>query len=92
MIFTIVGVIFLIAAVVVHLVLRISPFTYPLGILLLGVGLLIAMVFNPRRLAVITWLALFLGLEVFLLYKNLKWSEIAGGLNGDPIDASKAKA
>ena len=64
------GVIFLIAAVIVHLVLRISPFTYPAGILLLGVGLLIALIFNPRRLAVITWLALFLGLEVFLLYKN----------------------
>ena len=65
------GVIFLIAAVIVHLILRISPFTYPLGILLLGVGLLIAMVFNPRRLAVITWITIFMGLEIFLLYKNL---------------------
>jgi branched-chain amino acid transport system substrate-binding protein len=26
-----------------------------------------------------------------LLYKDLKWTEIAGGLNGNPIDASKAK-
>jgi branched-chain amino acid transport system substrate-binding protein len=26
-----------------------------------------------------------------ILYKNLKWTEIAGGLNGNPIDASKAK-
>ncbi|HLI08029.1 MAG TPA: hypothetical protein VKV40_15785 [Ktedonobacteraceae bacterium] len=65
------GVLFLIAAIIVHLVLRISPFTDPLGIFLLGIGLLIAMLFNPRRLAVVTWMALFIGLEVFLLYKNI---------------------
>lgn len=65
------GLLFLVAAVIVHFVLRISPFTYPLGIFLLGVGLLIAMFFNPYRLAVITWMALFIGLEVFLLYKNI---------------------
>jgi hypothetical protein len=67
----ILGGLFLIAAAIFHLVLRISPFTYPLGIFLLGVGLLIAMFFNPYRLAVVTWLALFIGLEVFLLYKNI---------------------
>ncbi len=65
------GVLFLIAAITVHLVLHISPFTYPLGIFLLGIGLLIAMFFNPHRLAVVTWMALFIGLEVFLLYKNI---------------------
>lgn len=65
------GILFLIAAVIVHLVLRVSPFTYPLGIVLLGVGFFIAMLFNPYRLAVITWLALPLGLEIYLLYKNI---------------------
>ncbi len=51
--------------------LNLHPFTYPIGILVFGVGLLIAFFFNPRHLAVASWMILFMGIEIFLLFKNL---------------------
>lgn len=63
----ILGIISLIAAQVLHL----NPFAYPIGILVFGVGLLIAFFFNPRHLAVASWMLVFIGLEIYLLFKNV---------------------
>lgn len=45
-----------------------DPFRYPIGLLVFGVGFLIAFFFNPRRLAVLTWMVLLLGIEVYLVF------------------------
>lgn len=47
-----------------------DPHHYPIGLLALGVGFLIAFFFNPRRLAVLTWMVLLMGIEIYLLYTN----------------------
>ncbi|MBA2679198.1 MAG: hypothetical protein H0U76_12470 [Ktedonobacteraceae bacterium] len=65
------GVLFLVAAWLVHLVLSVRPGSYPLGVLLLGVGMLVAAMLNPRRLLVAAWLTTMLGIAVFLAFKGL---------------------
>jgi uncharacterized membrane protein HdeD (DUF308 family) len=47
-----------------------DPFHYPIGLLAFGIGLLIAFFFNPRRLAVLTWMVLLLGIQIYLLFTN----------------------
>lgn len=60
------GVITLLAAWLIH------PDTsnYPIGPLVLGIGFCIAASFNPYRLAVVSWLALLLGIYAFLEFKK----------------------
>jgi hypothetical protein len=61
------GVIFILAA----LILRLNPYQYPLGVLLLGIGLLIGAFLYPPRLMIAGWLVAPLGLAVFLTFKHL---------------------
>jgi hypothetical protein len=62
----ILGIIALILAQFLHL----RPFEYPIGILAFGFGLVIAFFFNPRHLAVASWMIFFMGIEIFLLFKT----------------------
>jgi hypothetical protein len=63
----ILGVIFLLGA----LFLKFSTNEYPLGVLLLGIGMLIATLFNPYRLTIAASLTTALGIAVFLFFKRL---------------------
>ncbi len=60
------GIVFLVLALLVH----ISPFTYPLGLLLFGLGMLVAAVINPYRLLIAGILVTLIGLSIFFTYKN----------------------
>lgn len=62
------GVLFLAAAVILYLVLHSKAFNYPLGVLLFGLGMLIASALNPRRLGAAGWLMTMLGIAVFLFF------------------------
>ena len=62
----ILGVVTLLAAWLIPLDLA----DFPVGPLVLGIGFCIAAYFNPYRLAVVSWLALFLGLYVFAAFKR----------------------
>ena len=61
------GVVFLVLAWVLH------PNTgeYPVGVLLLGLGVLLATVINPFRLVSASFLVTCLGLAVYLAFKHL---------------------
>lgn len=48
-----------------------SPYRYPIGLLVFGIGLLIAFLFNPRRLAAMTWMILLMGIEIYLVFTNM---------------------
>ena len=61
------GVIFLILAWLLHPSTR----DYPVGVLLLGLGMLLAAVINPFRLVSASFLVTFLGIAVFLAFKHL---------------------
>ena len=61
------GVVFILAA----LILRLNSYQYPLGVLLLGVGLLVGAFLYPPRLMIAGWLVTPLGLAVFLTFKHL---------------------
>jgi hypothetical protein len=61
------GVVFLLAA----LILRLNSYAYPLGVLLLGIGLLIGSFLYPPRLMIAGWLVTPLGVAVFLTFKHL---------------------
>ncbi|HVB23237.1 MAG TPA: hypothetical protein VNG51_14945 [Ktedonobacteraceae bacterium] len=70
----ILGVITLLAAWLIHPDLS----NYPIGPLVLGIAFCIAAAFNPYRLAVVSWLALFLGMYAFLEFKK-KFIHFNGG-------------
>ncbi|MBV9712743.1 MAG: hypothetical protein JO011_17710 [Ktedonobacteraceae bacterium] len=61
------GVVFILAA----LLLRLNPYGYPVGVLLLGIGLLIGAFLYPPRLMIAGWLVTPLGIAVFLTFKHL---------------------
>ncbi len=63
----ILGIICLIAAWLA----KYNPYTYPIGVLLLGIGLLIAAFFNPARLIIAASLVTAIGIAVFLTFKHL---------------------
>ncbi|MGH2510629.1 MAG: hypothetical protein ACRDHZ_24920, partial [Ktedonobacteraceae bacterium] len=44
---------------------------YPLGVLVLGIGMTIATLMNPYRLAAASWLVAPIGLAVFLAFKHV---------------------
>jgi len=60
------GVVCLLLAWLLHL----NPFAYPIGVLVFGIGTLIAFLFNPDRLAVVSWMMTLIGIEVYFVYKN----------------------
>lgn len=62
----ILGVIFLLGALLLHPDIH----TYPLGVLLLGAGMLLAAFFNPYRLMAAGWLTTLLGLAAFLFFSG----------------------
>lgn len=60
------GVIFILAALILHP----DPYTYPLGVLLFGTGMLVATLFYPLRLGIAGCLTTALGVAVFLTFKH----------------------
>ncbi len=65
------GVVFLAAAVILYIVLHSHAFNYPLGVLLLGLGMLVATALNPYRLGAAGWLTTMLGIATFLFFDKL---------------------
>ncbi|MBA2682161.1 MAG: hypothetical protein H0U76_27685, partial [Ktedonobacteraceae bacterium] len=61
------GFICLLAALLLHL----NPLTYPIGLFLFGLGMLIAVVFNPYRLAIGGIMVTLVGLAIFFAFKPL---------------------
>ncbi|BCL77788.1 hypothetical protein ccbrp13_02530 [Ktedonobacteria bacterium brp13] len=62
-----IGIILLLTAWLLHP----NPTNYPVGILLLGVGMLISSLLNPGRLVIAGSLTTVLGIAVFLAFKGL---------------------
>ncbi len=62
-----IGIILLSGAWLLHL----NPYDYPLGVFLLGVGMLISVLFNPARLVIAGCLTTTIGIAVFLGFKGL---------------------
>ncbi len=62
-----IGVIFLLLAWIIHP----STGEYPIGVLLFGIGTLVASALNPFRLLSAGFLITFLGIAVFLTFKHL---------------------
>ncbi len=60
------GVVCLLLAWLLHL----DPLVYPIGVLVFGIGTLIAFLFNPDRLAVVSWMMTLIGIEVYFVYRN----------------------
>ncbi len=60
------GVIFLVLALLLHP----NALVYPLGLLLFGLGMLVAAFINPQRLMIAGILVTLIGLSIFLAYKN----------------------
>ena len=48
-----------------------STGNYPIGVMVLGVGILIATLINPYRLMAASWLVAPLGIAVFLVFKHI---------------------
>jgi hypothetical protein len=65
------GIIFLAAAIILYLMLHSRSFNYPLGVLLFGLGILIASAINPRRLGAAGWLITMLGIATFLFFAKV---------------------
>ena len=61
------GIIFLLGALLLHL----SPYAYPIGLLLFGLGMLVAAFFNPYRLLLAGILVSFVGLSIFFAFKSV---------------------
>ena len=61
------GIVCLLAALLLHL----NPFTYPVGLFLFGLGMLIAVAFNPYRLAIAGIMVTLVGLAIFFAFKPL---------------------
>lgn len=61
------GVVFLVLAWLLHP----STGEYPVGVLLLGLGMLLATAINPFRLVSASFLVTFLGIAVYLAFKRL---------------------
>lgn len=61
------GILSLLGALLLHL----NPFTYPLGLLLFGLGMLIAALFNPYRLLIAGIMVTLLGLSIFTAFKPI---------------------
>src|SRR5438045_1924719 len=61
------GVVFLVLALLLHPSTR----DYPVGVLLFGVGMLIASLLNPYRLVSASMLVTLLGIATFLTFKHL---------------------
>lgn len=52
-------------------VLRLNPLTYPIGILLLGLGMLVAALVNPTHLVIASCLTTALGVAVLLAFRQV---------------------
>ena len=61
------GIICLLAAWLLHP----STGDYPIGVMILGIGMLITTIINPYRLVAASWLVTLLGIAVFLVFKQL---------------------
>ncbi|HEY0754768.1 MAG TPA: hypothetical protein VGD98_12465 [Ktedonobacteraceae bacterium] len=61
------GLLFLLGALFLHL----NPLASPVGLFLFGFGMLIAMAFNPSRLAIAGVLITLIGAAIFIAYKPL---------------------
>jgi hypothetical protein len=61
------GIVFLALAWLINL----NPYAVPVGVFLFGVGMLVASLLNPSRLASAGWLTTFLGVATFLTFKHL---------------------
>ncbi len=61
------GAVCLLGALLLHL----NPFAYPIGLLLLGLGMLVATAFNPYRLAIGGILVTLVGIAIFFAFKPL---------------------
>ena len=61
------GIVFLLGALFLHL----NPLPSPVGLFLFGFGMLIAMAFNPARLAIAGVLFTLIGAAIFIAYKPL---------------------
>jgi hypothetical protein len=61
------GIICLLGALLLHL----NPFAYPVGLFLFGLGMLIAVAFNPYRLAIGGILVTLVGIAIFFAFKPL---------------------
>lgn len=61
------GLLFLALALVLHP----DAYTYPLGVLLLGIGMLVATLFYPARLIIASCMLTTLGIAIFLFFKHL---------------------
>lgn len=48
-----------------------STGVYPLGVLVLGIGMAVAALLNPYRLTAASWLVVLVGLAVFLVFKHM---------------------
>src|SRR2546423_15322413 len=58
------GIIFLLLAWLLHP----STSEYPIGVMMLGIGMAIAPLLNPYRLGIASWLTTLLGIRVFLSF------------------------
>lgn len=60
------GIIFLLLAWLLHP----STSDYPIGVMMLGIGMAIAALLNPYRLVIASWLTTLLGIAVFLSFSH----------------------
>jgi len=60
------GIIFLLLAWLLHP----STSEYPIGVMMLGIGMAIAALLNPFRLVIASWLTTLLGIAVFLFFSH----------------------
>ncbi len=61
------GIVFLVLAWLLNL----NPYAVPVGVFLLGAGILVSSLLNPSRLGSAGWLTAFLGVATFLTFKHL---------------------
>jgi hypothetical protein len=60
-----------VVSILAALILRLNPYTYPIGVLIFGMGLLISSFLYPPRLIIAGWLVTPLGIATFLTFKNI---------------------
>jgi hypothetical protein len=60
------GILYLLGALLLHL----NPYTYPLGLLLAGLGILVAAIFNPYRLLLAGILVSLIGLSKYFQFAH----------------------
>lgn len=61
-----IGIVCLLAAWLLHL----NPADYPIGVMIFGIGMLVAAIINPYRLVAASWLVTLLGIAAFLFFKH----------------------